>query len=75
MKTYNSYAEWFREYRENFRAEDDGKTNYEAICAKLCKDEPEFAQRLAYEKKDGDWYYTSAELVEMGKLSAGKVGA
>ena len=65
---HTTYSEWFTEYRDAFREND------EATCLKLEADCHEFAERLEHEKKDPDWYYTSAELIEMGRLSGGKVG-
>ena len=74
MKTYTSYAQWFRDYRATFRAENDGKTDFQAVCTKLQENEPEYASRLEYELKDPDWWLTSDELISAGKLNV-KVGA
>ena len=68
MTTYETYAEWFREYREAYRKSDD------VTQPRLCNAEPEYAERLEYEKKDPDWYLTTNELVDAGKLKI-KLGA
>ena len=55
-KIYNTYHEWFVEYRDAYRSENG------AECIRLAKAEPVFAKRLEMERRDPQWYYTSEEL-------------